>query len=468
MQPAQSSRPLKILMVAQDRGLLRHLSKSLAVLGYETKQAADGERGLQILEGERPELLLVDAEPDPAAALALCRAVAASEHSPFTLLLVTDPSPRFLTEALTAGADDFLVRPVVYGEMLARLRAAARTIEFERRCRTQTQVDRLTQLPTRVPRTWPAGDPKATCMLQSSGSCVAIDIDLLRRINRVHGEPAGDAAILAVAECLRSHATQGNALLSGDGGRFCVLMAGADESEAAAWAEAATEAIAAIRVPCGTSEIALTASFGVAASDEKAAMPEAVLARAEQALQTAKQSGRSSVVRYGELEDDSLAWSDMGIFERTTALDLMTPCTLAVRGEESLSYAAALLKRSPQPALPVVDTAGRLVGLLLAEELSSSISARSEKDRTVADAMSGDAPTFDEFATFASLRDFFTQDSRSVAAVTRGGRPIGLVTPDNLAALCQPLTADSFAPSCAESDSTDYLVVPDLRPISGA
>ena len=54
-----------------------------------------------------------------------------------------------LHKALEAGVDDFLAKPVVYCEFLARLRVGARELELERRLGEQARVDPLTGLPNR-------------------------------------------------------------------------------------------------------------------------------------------------------------------------------------------------------------------------------------------------------------------------------------------------------------------------------
>ena len=62
----------------------------------------------------------------------------------YTFLMVRDVKAEGLTEALMAGVDDFLAKPLVYGELLARLRSGARVLEYERRMRQQSAIDQTT------------------------------------------------------------------------------------------------------------------------------------------------------------------------------------------------------------------------------------------------------------------------------------------------------------------------------------
>ncbi len=120
---SRNRRPLTVLLVGEDRSFLRHLSKALHAFGYEVREAADRAQVLAAVDAEHPALVLLDAEPAADSALELCRAIGLRKAAApsFTLLLVDSPSPELVIEALEAGVDDFLTRPVVYGELLARL-----------------------------------------------------------------------------------------------------------------------------------------------------------------------------------------------------------------------------------------------------------------------------------------------------------------------------------------------------------
>jgi diguanylate cyclase (GGDEF)-like protein len=492
MSLAAAVQPLKVLLVAEDRRLLRHLSKSLITFGYEVQQAAGSQQALAALEGESADLVILDAEPRFEETLQLCRMIGSQEplRGKFVFLLIEDPTLRRVTEALEAGVDDFLSRPVVYGELLSRFRAAARALEFERRLHEQADVDPLTGLARRLPGSLrrsgasgrPGGDgrPDAaqsdTAVQQPAGldpaACILVDLDLLGRVNYLHGHPSGDAVIRAAADRLRLSCDGGQALSRIGGGRFCVWIRELSAADAVARAEAARAALAETEVPLAGGAIRFTASFGVAVSDPTTATAQAVVDRALRALRAAKTSGRNCVVCFGQFDDDAAAWSDFAapgkLFERTTARDVMAPCTVLLRTEQTLRHAAALLERSREAALPVVDREGKLAGLVFWESVFDAPAGRETGSLRVADLMTSDVPQYDEQTSFATLRDFFTRDSRSVVVITCQGKPTGLVTPDTLAALSLPLTADSFAPTLPANDTTEYLIVPDLRPLAEA
>src|SRR5262245_31406864 len=191
------SQPLKVLLVSADRGMLRQVSRFLRKFGYEVGQCAEPSRATTVMAGERPDFLVLDwdiATPD---CVALCRSAGGERRRKYvyTLLLTEEAEPRTLTEAIQAGVDDFLSRPVVYGELLARLRAGARVLEYERRVREQAGWDPLTGLLSRqglIGKARAAGGdgPRTYAM---------IEVDHLSSVRRSHGEKAANEVIEAVA-----------------------------------------------------------------------------------------------------------------------------------------------------------------------------------------------------------------------------------------------------------------------------
>ncbi len=57
---AKTSRPWKILLASEDRGLLRSLSRFLRVFGYEVDETADAQQAVAAWEARRPDFLVID------------------------------------------------------------------------------------------------------------------------------------------------------------------------------------------------------------------------------------------------------------------------------------------------------------------------------------------------------------------------------------------------------------------------
>jgi diguanylate cyclase (GGDEF)-like protein len=453
---------------------LRHLSKALVAFGYEVREMADRSQAASFLSNSHAmDLLILDADPNPSESLELCRAV--SSQAPlcgaFTFLLVREKTPEILTESLEAGVDDFLDKPVVYGALLSRLRAAARTLEFERRWQRLADVDPLTSLR----RTFAKNELREKLGNSPEGTiptaAVALDLDCLGQTNHAYGFTAGNALIRQIAELLKEHCEPSSLLIHEGGGRFTALLIDATAAKAAEWAEDLRQKAAERGFAWNESVIPVTLSAGVATCECPLTALDDALAAASAAIQTAKHSGRNCVVETRQFDsEDATAWAEFAspgkIFERTTARDIMTPCALRLQTEDPLTRAASLFRRTRQSVLAVVHIDGKLAGLLFRGNIAGQADDGRLETLKVSDAMTVDAPTFDEEATFAELRAFFTEDARPVAAILRHGRPEGLVTPDNLAALTSALSRDTFASPIASFATSAAMIVPDLCPLT--
>ena len=382
----------------------------------------------------------------------------------FTLLLIPENAAlEDLIEALKLGVDDFLAKPIVFGELLARLRAAARGLEYERRVQAYFGTDALLGLPNE--NTFRQAVTAALAKPDRTGSvaCVALDLDFFNRLNYMYGRPEADDTLRSVARLLsKSCRTNDLPSSSGDDG-FRVLLANHTEAEAGEWAEQFRATLAESQFPLGTASEALTASFGVAAAAPGTMGADGLLKRATDALHAAKRAGRNCVILRSSLDDESNAWTNLGspgkLFDRTVARDVMIPTPLTLQTDDTLVHAATLFERTGQIAAAVVDDEGRLTGLLLADQLTTGTS-NSQAVELVRDIMHEDPVSFAEDVTFGELVSFFTHDSHPLAVIVDDGRPSGVVTREGLAQLSEPLTSQTFASHDTDATTSDYLVVP--------
>lgn len=115
----------RILVVDDDRQLLRALRINFKARGYETVVAADGTSGLAAASRERPDLVIVDLGLPDMDGVEVVEGVRGWSAVPVIVL-----SARHLEQAkvraLDAGADDYVTKPFGMDELMARVRAALR------------------------------------------------------------------------------------------------------------------------------------------------------------------------------------------------------------------------------------------------------------------------------------------------------------------------------------------------------
>ncbi len=462
MQSVFPSQPLKILVVTEDRALLRQLSQFLTAVGYRVLQAAGPHSAMAALEAENPQIVLLESDVAARSNWALCDLLCEHQQTagPIKLLLVDQPDVSMVEQALESGIDDFLRTPVDFGELLTRLRAAARLFEFDHRVCQQSHTDPQTGLMSRpalvaqLRRQWTdsgAASPRV--------ACAVLDVDFVGRIKHLHGVAAVNALLRAIVVEINKLQVGSEIIGCLGGDRFCAILPNANCRAAVEWAVNARQAVAAAKFKLGETAWQVTASVGVASS-ETADSPERLIEQATAALQVAKSSGRNCVVRHGEFGPDSQAVTEE-LLEHTTARDVMIPCTVFLRPNEPLGEAIELLGHTQLDAIPVVDADGTLLGLCEQENVAT-LATSDSRTRLTRDVMTSDVQSFDERKSLTSLLDFFTRDPRRVAMVVRDRRPVGFVTCDSLATLWRPLTTTSYAAEVEYSDTSDYLLVPDL------
>jgi two-component system, OmpR family, copper resistance phosphate regulon response regulator CusR len=121
---------VRVLVVEDEQKIAQFLRKGLTEKGYSVETAGDADSALQRLEAEPFDLLILDLLlPGSRDGLELCREVRARGIASKILMLTARDTVENKIEGLDAGADDYLVKPFSFRELLARLRALLRRTE---------------------------------------------------------------------------------------------------------------------------------------------------------------------------------------------------------------------------------------------------------------------------------------------------------------------------------------------------
>jgi two-component system, OmpR family, KDP operon response regulator KdpE len=114
-----------ILVVGDNQQASKVVGSTLASRGYEVLTAHEPEAAMASIRARRPALIISELTMPDMDDLAFCRRVRETANVP---VIVISANPDSLAEiaALDAGADDYLVKPLVTERLLARVRAALR------------------------------------------------------------------------------------------------------------------------------------------------------------------------------------------------------------------------------------------------------------------------------------------------------------------------------------------------------
>jgi two-component system, OmpR family, alkaline phosphatase synthesis response regulator PhoP len=123
----------RILVVDDDREIVRLISAYLKQSGYEVLTAYDGETALHILRRERPDLMLLDLMLPGRSGLDVTRAVRGdvSLLAMPIIMLTARVEDQDKIVGLELGADDYVTKPFNPGEVVARVRAVLRRVQGE-------------------------------------------------------------------------------------------------------------------------------------------------------------------------------------------------------------------------------------------------------------------------------------------------------------------------------------------------
>src|ERR1700755_2394397 len=117
---------MKLLIVEDDKEGAAYLKKGLSEAGHITAHAAAGREGLLLAAGEPYDVIVLDRMLPQVDGLAILRTIRASGVKTPVLLLTALGGIDDRVEGLEAGADDYLVKPFAFAELLARVNALAR------------------------------------------------------------------------------------------------------------------------------------------------------------------------------------------------------------------------------------------------------------------------------------------------------------------------------------------------------
>ena len=119
----------RILVVDDERQILRMLRASLQAAGYEVSVAPNGVEALARLRTDGlPDLIITDLAMPEMSGVDLTREIRRIAQVPIIILSVRD-TDAIKVEALDEGADDYLTKPFSVPELLARVRAQLRRSE---------------------------------------------------------------------------------------------------------------------------------------------------------------------------------------------------------------------------------------------------------------------------------------------------------------------------------------------------
>ncbi len=139
---------MRVLLVEDEKDLQILLKKRLTQSGYGVDTAEDGLEANYYLKTTTYDVVILDWMLPKMDGISLLRKLRQQEVSPPVLLLTAKDSIENRVEGLDAGADDYLIKPFAFEELLARLRVLVRR-KTDIQCDTISIADLIVNFSTR-------------------------------------------------------------------------------------------------------------------------------------------------------------------------------------------------------------------------------------------------------------------------------------------------------------------------------
>lgn len=312
---------LRVLVVDDDRLMQALLSKMLTMVGHHVITATNGVEALEKIATEHPQLIVTDWQMPEMDGITLCREARNrfKNRALYITVVTAHEAADKLVDAFEAGADDYLIKPIIPKILYARLRAAQRVIKLQEELATDREqmlrfstelsetnerlrhlslTDALTELPNRrmamdrLTQEWSTAARNNRPL-----SCMMLDIDHFKSINDTYGHHVGDEALKLTARTLRKAARAQDVVCRHGGEEFVVICPDTTQTQAHQVAERMRNSIAQLNIVMrDKSSLVITISIGIAERNAALTTMEALLKHADENMYAAKKNGRNRTV----------------------------------------------------------------------------------------------------------------------------------------------------------------------------
>ena len=130
----------QILVIDDDIAITELMSMLLKTHGFDVITCNSGVEGVKLAEANRPNAVLLDLMMPDMDGWQVCKAIRAFSNTPILVLSAIN-DPRMVATVLDSGADDFLVKPVPSGVLVAHIRKMVRRNDAPQSSTQQKKIE---------------------------------------------------------------------------------------------------------------------------------------------------------------------------------------------------------------------------------------------------------------------------------------------------------------------------------------
>ncbi len=121
-----------VLIVDDSKVVRQYVEELLVKEGYDVSTAVDGFSGLESINRNAPDVILLDVEMPGMSGIEVLDVLSSEQQLSSIILFTTQSSLESRVKGLNMGADDYVVKPFEESELLARVRAGWRTAQLKK------------------------------------------------------------------------------------------------------------------------------------------------------------------------------------------------------------------------------------------------------------------------------------------------------------------------------------------------
>jgi len=291
-----------------DADIIRHFLKEEPL---RLEVAKTGREAFSLLNSQKVDLVLLDILLPDISGFEIFQSLKENEKSKDIPVMIITSLSSFESKitGLELGSDDFLIKPIVKRELLARMR-----ILLEKKA----QLDRLRSHYESALKTatidWLTGlynhgyfkkflelEIKRSLRHPYPISLIILDVDDFKEHNDRLGHSAGDSILHRVGQAVRSNIREIDLAARYGGDEFAVVLPYSDSDGTLSVAQRIQQAVQRLEIswPAGQGPNTLSVSMGIAVYPEDATTAEDIVKKADQMLYRAKKNGKNQFCIYG-------------------------------------------------------------------------------------------------------------------------------------------------------------------------
>ncbi len=216
----------KVLVVDDDRVILAFLKGILEPWGFQVTLCNDPRECLSLIERDPPDLLILDLEMPQVHGLVLCEQLRSKPETALLPILVLTAHQNLenIQKVYSAGADDFVSKPVITPELMTRI---FNRLERSDLVKQQTERDPLTHLLNRSGSLTRFESIISRAIEAHQPLCLGlVSVESIIELNRTLGYEESDRILSRVAKQLLSLRYRDTVIARWENGEFVVMMSG--------------------------------------------------------------------------------------------------------------------------------------------------------------------------------------------------------------------------------------------------